>query len=743
MKFLLSLVTVCILLSHDILLSQASNQPIVQNTTADTLAVYRIDTLSNYLSKQFYKRNYDKTIEVGEYALALSEKNNYYKKYASISSYLGNSYLELEDSLTAKKIFTQSIGLAVTQKDTIRQIISEIDFANLYALRSEESSKKKAINYYKKIIPLAKKIEDYSTLLTLNSNISELYLDLGNSDLAAIYIQHTEELLKRPKVHEIYVGSVAINTARLLTQKRLYVQALPYFDKSLKIFEKLNYQDGIIEVYKYAIENALERNNYRDAYEAQKMLDVFELEKYKADKIEAVQTVITKFRLDEVKKELLEERLISNLAEEKAKRDTTIFWVKIAGIILVLFLLFVFYSWIKRRRLLSNLLIKNKQYLEQKERSEKLYKVKSKLFSNITHELRTPMYGIIGISNSLMDNEKFAEEKQDLKSLKFSADYLLALVNNILHFNKLETNEIDSLKVVPFDIRTLLFTIVETSKFLSEEHPNTYSIHVDDSIPNILMGDRIKLAQILINLIGNASKFTNDGEIDISLTITEQSSTTITIIFTIQDNGVGVSEEEIDSLFDQYTQTGDRQNFMGTGLGLPIVSKLLEQQNSKLTFESELGKGTSVKFPLSFRIDSNTPIDTSEGNPPKSTLINTTILVVDDNKINQIVTKKFLERYSADCMLAKSGKEAVEITKAQPIDLILMDINMPVMDGFEATRVIRTFNKDIPIIALTAVDKDKVVGEHTFSLMNDIIIKPYANEIFIDTLVRHLKKHRV
>lgn len=745
MKLTSPLLLLSILCAFTSAIAQTESNDVKQIVANDTVITYRIDTLSKYVGKQFFKKNYDQTIEFGELVLDLAEKNSYFDKYPAMSSFLGNAYLEIGDSLRAKEIFLQSITLAKQQNDTVGLITSEIDFANFYALRDENTSKEKAIALYKKIIPLAKKFQktNKNNLLSLNSNISELYLDLKNPEQAAIYIEASEEYLDDKDIFEGYLGSAALNKARLLTQNGRYLEAAPFFQTSLMIFEKMNYLDGIIDVYHYSIDNALGRKNYQDAFEAQQQLDKFEIEKYNTDKIEALQTVTTRFKLDEIKAELQAQKLLTSLKEEKVKRDTTIFWVKIAAVILALFFGFIFYSYLKRRKLLSNLIVKNKQYLEEKERSEHLYKAKSQLFSNITHELRTPMYGIIGISNLLLENEKFTEEQQDLKSLKFSADYLLALVNNILHFNKLETNEIDALQISLFDIRTLVYSVIETSKFLSEEHPNKYNVCIDDSIPNILGGDRVKLSQILINLLGNASKFTNDGTIKISLKEERRSNNKISILFTIQDNGIGIDRNKVDSLFDQYSYNGDRQNFMGTGLGLPIVNKLLEQQNAKLNLQSEKNKGTIIKFVLRFNLANKGLKENDNANLEKDILVGLKILVVDDNKINQIVTKKFVERFGADCTLAKSGRQAIEITQQDKLDLILMDINMPEMNGFEATQEIRTFNRDVPIVALTAVDKEKVVGQHSFNLMNDIIIKPYSNEVFLDTVLRNLKKEKV
>ncbi|GER59966.1 histidine kinase [Patiriisocius marinus] len=686
---------------------------------------------------EFFKNNYDKTIQEGELAIRLSDSSGYLKQYKFISSYLGSSYLEIDDSIRAKKIFNNSIEYALKRNDTAWRLAAEIDLANYHALKSDTTSQRKAIKLYEDILPIAEILNTKNKLLVLNSNIAEMYLKLNEPDNAEKFIIESAKYFNE-ETFIGFKGSYSLNKGNYEFQKGNNEESIKNLNESIRIFSNLNHLDGKIQSYKTLVKIYAKQGKYKAAFKNQQILDDLEKEKFEVDKIEAVQTVSTRFKVVEMQKKIEEANLLTEIKEKQAKQETTFFWIKIASGILLIFSTILFFSYLNRKKLVVSLRAKNKQYLEEKERSEELMKAKSILYSNITHELRTPMYGIIGISNMLSENKLFKSEREHLKSLKFSADYLLSLVNNILHFNKLESDEPDDIKISNFDIRNLVYNTVESSKFLSEDHPNKYIVTIDHSIPNIISGDEMKISQILINLLGNASKFTNDGVIEINLEEIASTKNNIEIAFTIKDTGIGIDEKTLKTIYNKYAQTGTGQNFMGTGLGLPIVKKLIEQQGGQLALNSELRKGTIVTFSLNYGIAETKVLDEISPEGIKTILSELNILIVDDNKINQLITRKFVERHGAKGNTVGSGQEAIELAKNNKYDVILMDINMPEMNGFEATEIIRSFDNEIPIIALTAVDKEKVVGAHSFNLMNGIIIKPYSNEQFLNTLLANI-----
>tara|TARA_R110002049_G_scaffold11084_3_gene53169 strand:- start:1098 stop:2174 length:1077 start_codon:yes stop_codon:yes gene_type:complete len=350
------------------------------------------------------------------------------------------------------------------------------------------------------------------------------------------------------------------------------------------------------------------------------------------------------------------------------------------------------------------------------------------------------MYGIIGISSILMKDKKRKNFEENLSSLKFSANYLLSLINNVLQLTNIDSSKKDKLKRSKFDVRKLIDNVVQSSKYINPENPNEYRVSVASNVPSLLIGDDVKLTQVLINVVGNSSKFTQNGLIEIGVTRTDTVDGQVCLNFTISDNGIGISSEKQKHIFNEFTQTGISDDYRGAGLGLPIVKKILEVQGSEIEIESEIDRGTTVKFSINYEVLVDNSIyeedDTEELD--STSLTDKNILVVDDNKINQIVTSKVLKMYGATVIVAGNGPDAIKFAKEETLDLILMDIHMPEMNGFEATEQIRMFDSEIPIVALTAVELEKVTEDNSAALMNDFIIKPYKNEEFIATILKHM-----
>ena len=246
------------------------------------------------------------------------------------------------------------------------------------------------------------------------------------------------------------------------------------------------------------------------------------------------------------------------------------------------------------------------------------------------------------------------------------------------------------------------------------------------------------MSQILMNLVSNASKFTNDGFITIEVEREADNGDQISLHFSIEDSGIGISKERQKQIFTESGQSNSNYAHQGAGLGLTIVKKLLDLLGSSITLDSEPGKGTNISFILCFdKITGELPPAPVEFNTDTS-IAGKNILVVDDNKINLLVTQKILERYGARVIIANGGKEGIELAQIEIPDLILMDINMPEMNGFEVARIIRSLVRDVPIVALTAVEKEKVILNTSSSLFDDFIIKPYKTEDFISLISKYV-----
>jgi CheY-like chemotaxis protein len=270
-------------------------------------------------------------------------------------------------------------------------------------------------------------------------------------------------------------------------------------------------------------------------------------------------------------------------------------------------------------------------------------------------------------------------------------------------------------------------------------------LEFDESIPEKLIGDPLKLAQVLINLIGNSVKFTQNGEVIIRVQKLKSTKDIVDLHIEIEDNGVGISNKKQKSIFETFNQGSLQINrkFGGSGLGLSIVKNLLELMNSRIYLESKLGKGSKFWFDISFTISENVNEENNAENVvyniDYSALENVSILIVEDNKINQMITRKILEKNKIICKVADNGMDAIKMVHENNFELILMDIHMPGISGIETTQRIREFNKQIPIIALTAVTIDENLDEFYKAGFNEIIPKPFKPEDFFEKIYRTLE----
>ncbi|MEM8898516.1 MAG: ATP-binding protein [Bacteroidota bacterium] len=371
-----------------------------------------------------------------------------------------------------------------------------------------------------------------------------------------------------------------------------------------------------------------------------------------------------------------------------------------------------------------------------KEAAESATKAKSEFLSNMSHELRTPMNAVVGITNLLLSGDPRSDQQEYLKTLLASAEQLLGLINDILDFSKIETGAI-SFESIDFNLAQLLDDVERVMKFKAEEKELNLSFSVDKGTPTWLKGDYFRLKQVFINLIGNAVKFTDKGGVKV-LAAPEfpdsLSNDPISIKFQVIDTGVGIAKDKLGTIFEQFSQENESitRKFGGTGLGLSITQQLIVMQGGKIWVESELGKGSTFLFTLPFVTGKPKEAEKKEAikeSGAADTLKGLRVLVAEDNKINRFVISKFMDTWQIDYELAENGKIAVEKISDGIFDLVLMDLQMPEMDGLEATRQIRAISEpyfqQLPIIALTASVVQDVKEQAINAGMNDFATKPF------------------
>lgn len=394
----------------------------------------------------------------------------------------------------------------------------------------------------------------------------------------------------------------------------------------------------------------------------------------------------------------------------------------------------------------NDLLLKKNFELEAaKEEAERAMKAKAQFLSTVSHELRTPLYAVTGLTHLLLEENPSESQKEHLKSLKFSGEYLLNFINDILQINKIEAKKL-SLQKVPLDIRKVLRDVVDSLYQTAKENKNVIELEIDQNIPKKLIGDPLKLSQILINLIGNASKFTQKGIINVIAELVDNDENDVSIQFRVKDNGIGISKEMQATIFESFAQGSVQINrkYGGTGLGLTIVKSLLSLFDSEIKLESEIGKGSCFMFDIVFdKItgkDEIAPVETSI-DVDDQFFENLHLLLVEDNKINQVITRKMLAKKGMTCDIANDGYEAIEYAKKPVYNAILMDIHMPGISGIKTTQEIRKFNKKVPIIALTAISLDESTEDFFEAGCNDLITKPFKPEVFYEKIGNNIMRN--
>jgi signal transduction histidine kinase len=368
---------------------------------------------------------------------------------------------------------------------------------------------------------------------------------------------------------------------------------------------------------------------------------------------------------------------------------------------------------------------------------------KSEFLSTMSHEIRTPLNAVIGMSHLLLRNDPRPDQKEQLDVMLFSANNLLAIVNDILDYNKIEAGKV-SFEYIEMDISAVVRNIVSGLQSSAEDKGIKLSLKVDSTLNTKVLGDPTRMSQVITNLVHNAIKFTNEGTVQVDILVTEETETTLTLNIQVKDTGIGIPKEKQEVIFDRFTQadSSTSRGFGGTGLGLAISKKILELQQSKLCLISEAGQGSTFFFIKTFQKsikDSNTLTTKTAPGEIDKPLSGIHILLVEDNLMNVLVAQRYLERWGANIEVAMNGLEALQKLDVNKHKLVLMDLHMPVMDGYESTSKMRASGTKIPIIALTANLPEEIEQKVKAVGIDDVVIKPFLPDELYRKVLHYLQ----
>ena len=708
---------------------------------------------------------FPKALEYYLKALKLDEELGNKKDIAAVTLNIGTIYTHIYEYAKAREYFNRALAGAeeVGDKRTIN--VTERCIGVLFRQQGILDS---ALFYYNKALRVAEEINDKSSISSLAADMGAAYYEQGYYATALAYSGKALQLKRE-------LGAKTDVAVCLTTVGWIYIKLATDTSKKVKAFDVAELR-AIDPAYtpmpgekhallKRGIENI--RESISIFKEAGNMDDVASgyynlarADSLNGDYHEALIALCLSTRLNDSLFSMKKNMEISTLAihskmeadslnnvhgkqviELKLKQQRGLTYV--SGAVILALLGFSFFIIKERRKAEAE----RKNAEHEKARAERSEQFKQQFLANMSHEIRTPMNAVLGMTNLVMDTEVTPKQDQYLKAIKKSSENLLVIINDILDLSKLEAGKME-LEKIPFRISEQLTQAYETIHFKAEEKGLVLQTEIDKDVPEVLVGDPSRLNQVLINLSANAIKFTDKG--NVRITVKKVPGTESSLAFTVADTGIGIPADKLGSLFESFQQVdaSTSRKYGGTGLGLSISKTLIELQGGKIEVKSEEGKGSEFSFTIAYGIPTGHEAAalTKETKIDSSLLTGIRILVAEDNDYNQIVIQDTLENIikGVKVDIADNGRIAIEKLRTGDYDVILMDAQMPVMGGLEASEYIRK-NLDgkkgsIPILALTAsvlnTDLDKCIKAG----MNDYVPKPFTRAQLLNTLAKYYRK---
>lgn len=658
-------------------------------------------------------------------------------------------------------------------------------FNNLHIIFAEQGDTIKALEYLKKSLFIREQINDQHGIAQSLSNIGQLYLAEKNINAALFCLEKSISIYNNIEGKEGFSRALS-NIGDIHFEQKQYEMARSNFEESLVLFkasdDKESIADAVLKIAGIDFKEKKYADSEKRTNEALRMAQDYQytsiegscydllskIFEQKGDTKKALvfykKFIVIKQKINNVNTqnqltkyqfqyEYAKKEAFSQAQQEQTKKDTKqqrMFYTILVSI-LAISVAILYYLNFLRSKANKNLEEKNKQVELALQRAEESEGYKSQFLSNMSHEIRTPMNAILGMSDLLSDTNLDKTQADYASAIRSSSENLLLIINDVLDFSKLEQGKM-SLEANPFSLQKTINDIYNTMRFKAEEKGLNFTYHIDKEISNYLLGDSFRLYQVLINLIGNAIKFTNEGSITLFVEVVNyqyenDENTSQSIKFSVQDTGIGIEKSKMGHIFESFQQAtlDTSRRFGGTGLGLSISQQLVKLRDSKIEVKSELGVGSIFYFTIAYGICSHKDYLQSQGLEQIEEPIrmkNISILLAEDNEYNRIVARESLQKIFVNAAIyeVENGQKILDALNISEFDVILTDISMPEMDGYEAAKIIRSsFPKpkcDTPIIALTAFTGKEEEKRMNESGMNAHVYKPFKINDLVNTIVK-------
>lgn len=719
--------------------------------------------------------NYSSALEYLKKALVLSQSITDKTRTADCLISIGDVYTTLKNYSKSISHYEQAYELYHNNKDKINEItsLSRIGNRNMDIGKqlNDTSYFVKAIDIYENAKKLAVLIADESKVILMDINLADAYNILGELTSSKYHIFHSIDYslmaIKLSRANKIgkFEAISYLNLGESYEKLGVISKAIHHYEIALAQYERLNDVSWLINIYKYLANSyfKLDKNDYalmylakgvelavkqnskadlRDYYEIYSKIyerkkdyknSLYYYQKYALYKDSilnenaSINVARLQTELDIVLKDNQIELLTKNAALQEneiriqnIQRNSLI--AAIVGVLILLLILFIRY---RDKQKSEQQILKAKNIAEQAKEVQELF------LANTSHEIRTPMNGIIGMTHQLQDTDLDKEQQEYVNAIADSSAHLLTIINDLLDLSKIRAGKMEFEKRA-FKLGDVFKNLRHNLEYRSTDKNIDLHFVLGNNIPKILVGDPVRLSQILLNLAGNALKFTESGSVVIRADLKNEDEDNATLLFEVKDTGIGIPHEKLKTIFESFAQVNSKttKKYAGTGLGLSITKDLVEQQGGVISVESTVGVGSTFTIVLNFQKDNDLLLNFDSSNQKRknnSGIFNKVrVLVVDDNKVNQKVAALSLRKWKAKVLFADDANAAINIIKEKKVDLVLMDVFMPEIDGLQATKIIREELKNsIPIIAITAA---ALVGEKEKCLaagMNDYISKPF------------------